>query len=155
HHGEAERRRKPFYAHHAVSPAALRGYCACFLTLTGRTPNIPSCGSRNAHTSAEFSCFPAEPLPAHRSSLVRSLTMADRSPDNAAMREYIYSLMAIPTARAILDIGCGDGYDLRRIGERASPDTRLVGLDRSRERVEAAAQEMGSDLRYSFAVADI
>jgi ubiquinone/menaquinone biosynthesis C-methylase UbiE len=81
--------------------------------------------------------------------------MADRSPDNAAMREYIYSLMAIPTARAILDIGCGDGYDLRRIGERASADTRLVGLDRSRERVEAAAQEMGSDLRYSFAVADI
>jgi SAM-dependent methyltransferase len=81
--------------------------------------------------------------------------MADRSPDNAAMREYIYSLIAIPTARAILDIGCGDGYDLRRMGERASPEAHLVGLDSSRERIETATKEIPRDHRYSFAVADI
>jgi ubiquinone/menaquinone biosynthesis C-methylase UbiE len=86
---------------------------------------------------------------------MRSLTMADRSPDNAKMRESIYSLMAIPTASAILDVGCGDGYDLQRIGALASRETRLVGLDASPEQVKIAAKEMERDPRYSFALADI
>lgn len=81
--------------------------------------------------------------------------MADRSPDNARMREFIYSLMEIPAAGAILDLGCRDGYDLRRIGERASRETRLVGLDLSPEAIETAAKEMEHDPRYSFAVADV
>jgi ubiquinone/menaquinone biosynthesis C-methylase UbiE len=81
--------------------------------------------------------------------------MADRSPDNARMREFIYSLMEIPAAGAILDVGCRDGYDLRRIGELASRDARLVGLDLSPEAIETAEKEMAHDRRYSFAVADV
>jgi len=81
--------------------------------------------------------------------------MADRSPDNARMREFIYSLMEIPAAGAILDLGCGDGYDLRRIGELASPAARLVGLDASPQAIETASRELAHDARYSFGAADI
>ena len=42
--------------------------------------------------------------------------MTELPPDTLAMRNYIYSLMDLDGVRAVLDIGCGKGYDLRRIG---------------------------------------
>jgi len=43
--------------------------------------------------------------------------MTELPADMLAMRNYIYSLMDLDGVRAVLDIGCGKGYDLRRIGE--------------------------------------
>jgi len=37
-------------------------------------------------------------------------------PDDLKMREFIYSLIDITSARSILDLGCGDGLDLIKIG---------------------------------------
>ena len=76
--------------------------------------------------------------------------MKDRSPDDTRMREYIYSLTDIAHAEAILDIGCGDGYDLWQIGRIANPNVRLVGMDSSPKAIESARLETQEDSRFSF-----
>lgn len=40
--------------------------------------------------------------------------MKKRSPDVVEMLQFIYSLLDLEAAHHILDIGCGDGYDLQR-----------------------------------------
>jgi len=53
--------------------------------------------------------------------------------NNIKMREYVYSLLDLRKAAALLDIGCGDGYDLHRIGNMAGKEMRLIGVDASME----------------------
>jgi len=70
------------------------------------------------------------------------------------MREYAYSLIDLDGVRSVLDLGCGKGYDLHRIGEMLGPDARLVGLDGSEEAIEAAKSEVGDDRRCELILAD-
>lgn len=37
--------------------------------------------------------------------------------NNKKMREFIYSLIAVKPRMSLLDLGCGRGYDLCRMGE--------------------------------------
>jgi ubiquinone/menaquinone biosynthesis C-methylase UbiE len=71
------------------------------------------------------------------------------------MREYIYSLLDLHDAASLLDIGCGDGYDLLRIGSMVGKEVRLIGIDTSSEAIEKAVSYTGGDSRYSFEVANL
>lgn len=74
-------------------------------------------------------------------------------PDNLAMREYIYSLIDPAGVKAVLDIGCGNGHDLIRLGERLIDANNFVGLDVSEEAI-AGAGGVATDRRCSFMVYD-
>lgn len=50
------------------------------------------------------------------------------------------AVLADPTARRIVDVGCGEGHYLRRLRERGDRPLDLHGLDISRHAVEAAAK---------------
>lgn len=80
--------------------------------------------------------------------------MTEPASDMLAMRNYIYSLMDLEGVRAVLDLGCGKGYDLRRIGESLGPDARLVGMDASQKALDAAKAEVGDDPRFELLLAD-
>lgn len=75
-------------------------------------------------------------------------------PDSIAMREYIYSLLDLSRTEAILDIGCGNGYDLLRIGAMASTNARLFGIDKSEKAIKEAEHRVAGDPRYSVSVVD-
>ena len=77
------------------------------------------------------------------------------NPADITLREYIYSLVDCSGASAILDLGCGDGYDLRRIAESAAREARLIGLDSSEKSIEAARTASCGDKRLTYEVADI
>lgn len=81
--------------------------------------------------------------------------MSEISPDVLAMRNYIYSLVDLDGVRAVLDIGCGKGYDLRRIGEMLGPKARLVGVDSLGRQIDAAKSQVGDDPRFELQVADV
>ena len=81
--------------------------------------------------------------------------MSEPSPDVLEMRNYIYSLMELDDVQSVLDIGCGKGYDLHRIGEMLGPDARLVGIDSMPKQIDAAKSEIGDDPRFEFQVADV
>lgn len=81
--------------------------------------------------------------------------MTELPPDLLAMRNYIYSLMDLEGVRTVLDVGCGKGYDLRRIGEMLGPDARLVGVDSSQKAIDAAKAEVQGDARFTLVTADI
>jgi protein-L-isoaspartate O-methyltransferase len=48
--------------------------------------------------------------------------MKERSPDVVDMLQSIYGLLDLEDASNILDIGCGDGYDLWQISKLVSSD---------------------------------
>jgi SAM-dependent methyltransferase len=71
------------------------------------------------------------------------------------MRDFVHSLLDLHGNRAVLDIGCGKGYDLRRMGERLGCDSVLVGVDSMEGAVAAAREEVGDDPRLRFMVGDV
>jgi ubiquinone/menaquinone biosynthesis C-methylase UbiE len=72
-------------------------------------------------------------------------------PDAQQMRTYLYSLIDWSQARAVLDVGCGNGYDLRQLQEFVPSSARLVGIDSSPAKIaEAIASVAGMD-RFHFA----
>ena len=71
------------------------------------------------------------------------------------MRNYIYSLIDFTDLETILDIGCGDGYDLIEIGKKATDSTTLIGLDLMEDSIEKAKSRTDKDLRFSFKSHDI
>lgn len=75
--------------------------------------------------------------------------------DTVSVHDFIHSLLAPAEASAILDLGCGSGEDLQRIGLRATRHARLVGVDASESSIERARQATADDPRYSYVVHDI
>jgi SAM-dependent methyltransferase len=77
--------------------------------------------------------------------------------DGLKMREYVSSLLDWRQTEAVLDVGCGDGGDLRRM-EALAPENarlRLVGLDSSAESIEAARAATTGNPRFSWHQADV
>ena len=60
--------------------------------------------------------------------------------DSLEMREYLYSLLDWQRTKAVLDVGCGNGGDLWRMGALApeSASLQLVGVNSSAKAIEAA-----------------
>ena len=66
------------------------------------------------------------------------------------MREFLYSLIDVKPQMNILDLGCGCGYDLRRISELVDNESSLYGVDLSEKSILVAKKENNSDSRFEF-----
>ena len=75
--------------------------------------------------------------------------------DALAMRRWLCGLLDWREASAVLDVGCGDGGDLRRIAALAPPSARLVGVDSSAKAIEAARAATASDARFAWHPHDV
>ena len=75
--------------------------------------------------------------------------------DGIALREWLYGLTNWHQADAVLDIGCGDGGDLRHLGALASEAARLVGVDSSAKAIEAARAATAGDPRFAWHLHDV
>jgi ubiquinone/menaquinone biosynthesis C-methylase UbiE len=71
------------------------------------------------------------------------------------MLQYVYGLLDLAEANNILDIGCGDGYDLWQISKLAPVDCHFCGLDMASKAIQAAQAEKLFDNRFSFSVHDV
>ena len=74
--------------------------------------------------------------------------MKERSPDVSEMLRFVYGLLDIQGASNILDIGCGDGYDLFQMARLASPSCRFWGIDASSRAIQVATSEANGDPRF-------
>lgn len=75
-------------------------------------------------------------------------------PADAAVREFLYSLLDWSQVYSVLDLGCGNGYDLRQIARLAPDECRLVGVDTKLSAVETARAEVRGDKRFAFLTED-
>jgi ubiquinone/menaquinone biosynthesis C-methylase UbiE len=71
-------------------------------------------------------------------------------PNNQKMREFIYSLITIKSGMTVLDLGCGQGYDLFRISELADQDSQFIGIDSIEGSVTKAREKYGCDSRMTI-----
>ncbi len=75
-------------------------------------------------------------------------------PADVSIRDFVYSLLDWTDIYSVLDMGCGDGYDLRQIAEMIPGDCRLVGVDSMPSAIETARKETQGDSRFSFLTDD-
>lgn len=75
--------------------------------------------------------------------------------DGLAMREWLYGRRDWRQANTILDIGCGDGGDLRRLAALAPHAARLVGVDSSEKAIETARATTAGDARFTWHPHDV
>jgi SAM-dependent methyltransferase len=75
--------------------------------------------------------------------------------DAVRAHDFAISLLDPAGASAVLDLGCGRGEDLRRIGALAPAGARLVGVDASPESIAHARQAAAGDPRCTFLVHDL
>ncbi|MEV7990202.1 methyltransferase domain-containing protein [Micromonospora sp. NPDC085948] len=68
-------------------------------------------------------------------SMIRLLDVADAPPGAAALRARTFDLLALPTAAAVVDVGCGTGRAVAELGER---DARPIGVDFSEDMIALA-----------------
>jgi ubiquinone/menaquinone biosynthesis C-methylase UbiE len=71
------------------------------------------------------------------------------------LHRHILSLLDVPNASAVLDVGCGRGKHLQMFAREAPESTCLVGIDSSVDAIEAAREATKGDPRYSFLVHDV
>jgi SAM-dependent methyltransferase len=76
-------------------------------------------------------------------------------PDGHKMRAFLYDLLDLSEVRALLDAGCGTGYDLRQLARRMPDGARLVGVDAGRDALARAATGVGDGGRCAFVLADL
>ena len=76
--------------------------------------------------------------------------MKKRSPDVVEMLHSIYSLLNLERGHHILDIGCGDGYDLWQISQLVPADCHFWGLDTALTTIQAAQADSRFDDRFTF-----
>lgn len=74
--------------------------------------------------------------------------------DSLATREWLYGLMRLDGVKSILDIGCGKGEDLYRIGQIACDAAYLVGIDSIERAINAARDRVGDDSRFHLVLSD-
>jgi SAM-dependent methyltransferase len=81
--------------------------------------------------------------------------MREWSPDVVDMLQFIYSLLDLEDVHQILDIGCGDGYDLWQISKIAPSDCYFWGIDASSKAIQTAQAESFFADRFNFSVHDV
>ena len=73
------------------------------------------------------------------------------SDDVAEHRDWLLSLVPTPNAGIWVDLGCGDGFDMRRLASRQPVgDLRIVGIDGNRKVIEEAQRNTRDDPRVEF-----
>jgi len=63
-------------------------------------------------------------------------------------------LLCLPEGGSALDVGCGNGHEVRLIAERVGPGGRAVGLDLSEALLAGARARSVGDARVTFVAAD-
>lgn len=71
------------------------------------------------------------------------------------LHDEIVKLLDASAVHRVLDIGCGKGRDLLRVGRLAPSNARLVGIDSSADAIKAAREATEDDPRFSFVVHDV
>jgi SAM-dependent methyltransferase len=71
-------------------------------------------------------------------------------PNDISVRNYVYSLVDWSTVNSVLDVGCGNGHDLRHIASYTGSQARLTGLDKSEVAIASAkaAESSGSPVEF-------
>jgi len=73
------------------------------------------------------------------------------SDDVAEHRDWLLSLVPTPNAGIWVDLGCGDGSDMRRLASRQPvAGLRIVGIDGNRKVIEEAQRNTRNDPRLEF-----
>lgn len=75
--------------------------------------------------------------------------------DQGRLHRRIHALLDPARARAVLDVGCGRGEDLRRLGAAAPDGARLVGVDASEASLAEARWASEGDPRFTFLAHDV
>ena len=75
--------------------------------------------------------------------------------DALALHEWLYGLLDWRQANAVLDVGCGDGGDLRRIAASVPDDARLVGVDSAAGAIKTARAATAGDARFTWHPHDV
>lgn len=88
--------------------------------------------------------------------LIQYLKYTDALPETRQIKERSYEYLCLKEGDAVLDAGCGPGYDVLRMAQRVGHTGRVAGIDQS-DRMIAHAREAaaGSLLPVSFRVGDI
>jgi len=82
--------------------------------------------------------------------------VSKESPDNIKLRKYLYSLIDLGQPKTVLDLGCGDGYDLKYMGKLTErSDIKFIGIDSSKDKINIAKDSVGNDDRYGFICHDL
>ncbi|PQD96759.1 hypothetical protein CYL18_02400 [Pradoshia eiseniae] len=71
------------------------------------------------------------------------------------LTEFLLSKADIQPASSILDVGCGTGRELIKMGELAGDKAKLVGVDKAERCIEQAKAAVKKDERYTFMAADL
>ena len=75
--------------------------------------------------------------------------------DGLRLREWLYERGDWQRVSALLDIGCGEGNDLRRMAAFAPEAARLVGVDSSAKALETARAATAGDARFEWHQHDV
>jgi SAM-dependent methyltransferase len=76
--------------------------------------------------------------------------------DIEPLHRHVLSLLdEVGAGGAVLDLGCGEGDHLRMLAEQLPADARLVGVDLSEKRVQAARDAADGDPRFTFVAHDL
>ncbi len=82
--------------------------------------------------------------------------MPNIAPDSAAHHEWLTSLVELPTSGVVLDLGCGGGYDLMTLAQRATTsDVTFLGVDRSAKAIEKAKAQSPATAGVRFEAVDL
>lgn len=99
-------------------------------------------GFQNVDHAADFSVFSG------------CLELVESLPFFAEGKRESYRLLGASPGRRILDVGCGLGSDAAALAGYVAPGGVVVGIDGSRDMIEAAHQRHGQVGGLSFEVAD-
>jgi len=77
--------------------------------------------------------------------------MMTPSDDVTQHRDWLLSLVPVPTTGLWVDLGCGKGTDVLRLAaSHAQPGLRILGIDESQNSIEAARHSAQNDPRIEF-----
>ena len=77
------------------------------------------------------------------------------SSDVVDLLQSIYDLIDTQGSSNILDVGCGDGYDLWQISKLSPSNCRFWGIDSSSKSIQTAQAAGVFDGRFDFSVKDV
>src|SRR5580704_9405244 len=87
--------------------------------------------------------------------LARCLTYMDALPAFQQYKNTMLEMMNPQRGSVIADLGCGLGFDVRRLAAFVGPEGRAIGVDASQALLEAARSETEGTPAVEFIQADI
>ena len=87
--------------------------------------------------------------------LARCLTYMDALPAFQQYKNTVLEMMNPPRGSVVADLGCGLGFDVRRLAARVGPEGRAIGVDASLALLASARSTSGGLLAVEFIQADI